>query len=237
MNQMRQARMGAPPDVSVATVLLRVNLGMGLLRPTTLKGAPVRIMAKISKLKFFISSSMGETVPIELRTVLRTLSDRYELFEFLFIEEAATPANLEDNMRRMINRSDALIMVFHKLEGQAARQARAAASASGTVTPGAGLVKSGVQFEYQYAIDLGKPIFLFTQQKFIDHPPSRRYLETIWKQAAISSMNFGSSQECAAAIEQSVFNYIVTAAHEQLLQDGRKKLPSTAGGSPGNPNG
>lgn len=180
---------------------------------------------------------MGETVPIELRTVLRTLSDRYELFEFLFIEETATPANLQDNMRRMINHCDALIMVFHKLEGRAVTQARDAAKASGTVGPGAGLVKAGVQFEYQYAIEMGKPIFLFTQQKFFDHAPSRKYLESIWTQASLSSRTFGSSQECAAAIEQSVFNYIVTAAREQLGQDGRTKLPTTAGGGPGGTNG
>ena len=33
-------------------------------------------------MEFFVSSSMGEHVPIELRTVLKTLSQRYELFEF-----------------------------------------------------------------------------------------------------------------------------------------------------------
>jgi len=193
-------------------------------------------MAKISKLRFFISSSMGETVPIELRTVLRTLGDRYELFEFLFIEETATPASLQDNMRHMIKHCDALIMVFHKLEGRDVRRAREAAKASGTVGPGVGLVKAGVQFEYQYAIELGKPIFLFVEQKFFDHRDSRRYLESIWTQAALISKNFGSSQECATFIEQSAFNYIVAAARDQLAHDGNRKLSTTAGGGPGGTN-
>ena len=183
-------------------------------------------MANINKLRFFISSSMGEQVPMELRTVLKALGDRYELFDFLFIESTATPANLDDQMRRLIDQSDGLIMIFHKLEGAAAKKAKDAADSRGGVSPGRGLVKSGVEFELGYALDRERPIFLFVEHKFMAHGPSKTYLEQVWQRASLNSKEFFTSEDCARAIEQSLFTYIVTATKRQLEEDGQRKLTS-----------
>ena len=176
---------------------------------------------------FFVSSSMGEHVPIELRTVLKTLSQRYELFEFKFIENMASPAHLDDQMRRMIDDCDGIIMIFHKLDARGVRASNAAAERKGGIQPWKGIVKEGVEFELQHAIATERPIFLFTEQRFLDHPQSHRYLSNVWQQASLSSQTFTTSQGCVDAIEQSLFNYIVLATKAQLRRDGKSKLDST----------
>ncbi|MBZ9714514.1 hypothetical protein [Deinococcus multiflagellatus] len=175
---------------------------------------------------------MGEQLPIELRTVLKALSDRYELFEFTFIESISSPAHIQDQMKSMINDSDGVIMIFHKLDAKAARASREAADRKGGVVPGKGIVKEGVEFELQYAIETQRPIFLLTEQKFLDHAPSKAYLHNVWGRAHLSSRVFSTTKECADAIEQSLFAYIVNATKEKLRYDGQSKLSSSGSTEP-----
>ena len=135
--------------------------------------------------------------------MLQTVGKRYELLEYHFIEDRASPGNPDHEMRSGVRDCDAIAMIFHKEKGKAA-------------------IREGLLKEYNLSVELKKSIFMFTQEGFVTRTKERADLISAMRnRKGIYSAQFSNNEQLVDRLEKSLFDFMLSSTREKLIALGQ----------------